>query len=291
VNTPAATARAAATGPGTGPAAPAEPRRTAGPGKTWSDTLVLTRRNLRHMARDPFEPAIALTMPVVMVLLFGYVFGEAMAPPGAEDYPSFLVPAMVAMVMVYGIAGTATGVSRDTAREVMGRFRSMPMAPIALLGARVLTDMLRGAVEVALLLGVGLLLGWRAEDGAAMAAAAVGVLLLFRLALVCVGTLLGLLLPSADAVGMIVYPLAFPLTMLSTSFLPAQAMPAGLAPVAEWNPLSAVVTATRDLFGNPALPSDAWPAQHALALAVAVPVALVLVTAPLAVRRFRALDR
>ncbi|RKS09480.1 ABC transporter DrrB family efflux protein [Nocardiopsis sp. Huas11] len=282
------TAHTAPPDPGT---ARAGLRRAAGPRKAWSDTLVLTRRNLRHMARDPFEPAIALVMPVMMLLLFGFVFGKAMAPPGAEDYPSFLVPAMLAMVMVYGIAGTAAGVARDTEREVMGRFRSMPMAPVSLLGARVLSDMLRGAVEVVLLLGVGLLLGWRAEDGAVSAAGAVGVLLLFRLALVCLGALLGLVMPTADAVSMVVYPLAFPLTMLSTSFLPAQAMPSWLAPVAEWNPLSAVVTATRELFGNPSLPSDAWPAQHALALALTVSTTVVLVAAPLAVRRFRSLDR
>lgn len=259
--------------------------------KGWSDTLVLARRNLVHMLRDPFEPMLALTMPVVMVLLFGYVFGEVMAPPGTENYRAFLVPAMVAMVMVYGIAGTASGVARDTGRDVMSRFRSLPMAPVSILSARALSDMLRGAVEVALLLGVGLLLGWRAEDGAAATMAAVGVLLLFRLALVWLGVLIGLVLPHADAVGMVVYPLAFPLTMLSTSFLPSEEMPSWLAPAVEWNPLSAVVTATRDLFGNPALPSDAWPAENALLLALLVPTAAIAVCVPLAVRRFRRLSR
>jgi len=259
--------------------------------KAWSDTLVLAHRNARHMARDPFEPIIAITMPVMMVLLFGYVFGNVMAPPGAEDYRSFLVPAMVAMVMVYGVGGTASGIARDTDRDVMSRFRSMPMSPVAVLGARVLTDMARACVEVALLLAVGFAMGWRAEEGLGGSAAAVGVLLLFRLALVWLGVLLGLLLPTPDSVSMIVYPLVFPLTVLSTSFVPSSAMPTWLAPVAEWNPLSAVVTSTRDLFGNPSLPSDAWPAENALLLAVAVPLAVVVAVTPLAVRRFQRLSR
>src|SRR5699024_2885693 len=119
----------------------------------------------------------------------------------------------------------------------------------------------------------------------------VGVLLLFRLALVWLGVLMGLVVSNADAASMVVYPLAFPLTMVSTSFLPAQAMPSWMAPIAEWNPLSSVVTAVRDLFGNPALPSDSWPAENALFLAVGLPCALILLVTPLAVRRFRRLSR
>ena len=132
----------------------------------------------------------------------------------------------------------------------MSRFRSLPMAPMSILSARALADMLRGVLEVALLLGVGLLMGWRTE-----ALAAVGVLLLFRLSLVWLGMFMGLALPNADPASMVVHPLAFPLTMVSTSFIPARATPSWMAPTAEWNPLSAVVTGTRELFGNPALPS------------------------------------
>jgi ABC-2 type transport system permease protein len=277
------------TPPGDGP--PRPPGALRGWRKALSDTLVLTRRNLLHMARDPFEPAIAITMPVMMVLLFGYVFGDVMAPPGTDGYRAFLVPAMVAMVMVYGVGGTASGIARDTDRDVMSRFRTLPMSPVAVLGARVLTDMARAGAEVAVLLLVGLAMGWRAEDGPGGAAAAIGVLLLFRLALVWLGVLMGLLLPTPDAVSMVVYPLVFPVTMLSTSFIPSSAMPSWLAPVSEWNPLSAVVTATRDLFGNPSLHSDAWPSENALLLALAVPVLAVAVAAPLAVRRFRRLSR
>ncbi|GAB3688405.1 ABC transporter permease [Nocardiopsis oceani] len=263
---------------------------TPGWSKTWSDILVLTHRNLRHMARDPFEVIIALSMPLVMVLLFGYLFGDLMSGAGTENYRAYLVPAMLAMVMVNGIAGTAIGINRDSARDVMSRFRSMPMSPMAILGARTLTDMARACVEVALLLACGALMGMQFENGVPGILAAAGVLLLFRFALVWFGVLLGLLLPNPDAVGAIVYPLAMPLTMLSTAFVPSSAMPSWLAPVAEWNPLSAVVTAIRELFGGQSLPSDAWPAENALFLALFIPTAAIVVCVPLALRRFRRLS-
>ncbi|CAL9383007.1 Daunorubicin_doxorubicin resistance ABC transporter permease protein DrrB [Nocardiopsis dassonvillei] len=277
----------AAPGTGTAPAGPPAAR----PGKALSDTLVLTRRNLLHMVRDPFEPAIALVMPVVMVLLFGFLFDEVMSGHAAGNYREFLIPAMLAMVMVYGVAGSASGMARDASREVMGRFRSMPMSPVSLLTARTAADMVRACLEVALLVPVGLLLGWRAENGLAGAALAIGLLLFFRLSLVWLGVLMGLLMPDPDASSMIVYPLAFPLTMLSTAFLPAEAMPSWLAPVAEWNPLSAVVSTLRDLFGNAGVPAGSWPADHAGLLAVGLPAVLLAVCAPLAARRFRSLSR
>lgn len=271
-------------------AADARPAAT-GPGKVLSDTLVLTRRNLLHMVRSPFEPGVAVVMPVVMVLLFGLLFDEVVSGHGAGGYREFLVPAMLAMVMVYGVAGSAAGTARDASREVMGRFRSMPMSPVSLLTARTAADMVRACLEVALLLPVGLLLGWRAGNGLASAALAIGLLLFFRLSLVWLGVLMGLLLPDPDASSMLVYPLAFPLTMLSTAFLPAGAMPSWLAPVAEWNPLSAVVSTLRGLFGDAGVPSGSWPADHAGLLAVAVPAVLLALCAPLAVLRFRSSSR
>ncbi|MFL1380383.1 MULTISPECIES: ABC transporter permease [unclassified Nocardiopsis] len=276
---------------GTPPGTADAPPPPTGPGKVWSDTLVLTRRNLLHMVRSPFEPVIAIAMPVVMVLLFGFLFDEVMSGQGAGNYREFLIPAMLAMVMVYGVSGSANGTARDVSREVMGRFRSMPMSPVSLLTARTAADMVRACLEVAALVPVGLLLGWRAENGFANAALAIALLLFFRLSLVWLGVLMGLLVPDPDASSMIVYPLAFPLTMLSTAFMPAQAMPSWMAPIAEWNPLSAVVSTLRELFGNPGVPADSWPADHAGLLAVAIPSALLVLCVPLALRRFRALSR
>lgn len=275
------------------PARATAPDRTngTGAGKAVTDTLILTRRNLLHMVRDPFEPCVAILMPVVMVLLFGFLFDEVMSGHGSGNYRAFLIPAMLAMVMVYGVAGTAAGIARDTARDVMSRFRSMPMSPVSLLTARTASDMVRACLEVAVLIPVGMALGWRAENGPGDAALAIGLLLLFRFSLVWTGVLLGLLVPDPDSAGMLVYPLAFPVTMLSTGFLPAEAMPAWMAPIAEWNPISAIISTLRDLFGNAGVPSDNWLAEHAGFLAVLVPIILLALCVPLAVRRFRALSR
>ncbi|MDS1271661.1 ABC transporter permease [Lipingzhangella sp. LS1_29] len=254
-----------------------------------ADTRTIARRSLIHIPRAPEEPILALVIPVMLLLLFGTVFGEVMAPPTATTYMEFLLPGILVMVMMYGVAGTATGIARDVSREVMDRFRSMPMSAAAILSGRACTDLVRGAVELAVLLLGGLMLGWRWEGGIAAPAAAIGLLLLFRFAMIWVGILLGLLAPGPDAVGLVVYPLAFPLSVLSTTFLAPQSMPDWLVPIAEWSPISAVVEAVRELFGNPTVGGESWAAQHPLFLAVAAPLALVAVCAPLAIYRFRRL--
>jgi ABC-type multidrug transport system permease subunit len=137
----------------------------------------------------------------------------------------------------------------------------------------------------------GGLVGWLWREGVAGAAAAVGLILLLRFALTWMGVFLGLVVPNPDAVATIVFPLAFPLTAVSNVFVAPEQMPGWLGTVAAWNPLSSTVTAARDLFGNPGLGGDAWVNRHAVLLAVLWPLAMILVFAPLAVRRYRRLGR
>jgi ABC-type multidrug transport system permease subunit len=137
----------------------------------------------------------------------------------------------------------------------------------------------------------GLLVGWQWREGVGPALAAVALILLLRVAMTWVGILFGLLVPNPDTVAVVVFPLAFPLTALSNVFVAPELMPDWLGAIAAWNPLSATVAAARDLFGNPGLGGDSWPARHALELAVAWPLALIAVAAPAAVRRYRRLGR
>ncbi|MEU8313816.1 BTAD domain-containing putative transcriptional regulator [Micromonospora sp. NPDC048887] len=139
--------------------------------------------------------------------------------------------------------------------------------------------------------GAGKLVGWQWRDGVGRALAAVALILLLRVALTWVGILFGLLVPNPDTVAVVVFPLAFPLTALSNVFVAPELMPHWLGAIAAWNPLSATVAAARDLFGNPGLGGDTWPARHALELAIAWPLALIAVAAPAAVRRYRRLGR
>lgn len=256
--------------------------------KAISDGLVLTKRNLVHNVREPIEPSLALMVPIMLVLLFGYAFGQAITVPGNGNYREFLIAGIFVMVLSYGTASTAQGVARDTDKAVFGRFRSMPMAPSALLSGRALSDMLRAIPETILVAGVGLLIGWTWHTPFADVLAAFGLLLLLRLALIWGGMLLGMAVP-AEAVTAIVYPLVMPLTFISSTFVAPSMMPGWLGAIAEWNPLSSVVNATRDLFGNPGVGGDSWIAENYMLMAIVWPVALLVLFVPLAISKLQKL--
>ena len=245
------------------------------------------------MAGEPAEVFLGLLIPIMMIFAFGYVLGSAMTVPGAEPggggYREFLVPGMFVMTMLYGVASTATGVALDAEKGVIDRFRSMPMAPSAVVTGRSVADMLRALADVVLLVSCGLLVGWQWHNGFGQALAAVGLLLLLRLALIWMGIYLGLVVPTPDSASLAVYPLTFPLTVLSSAFLPPAMMPGWLGVIAEWNPISATILATRELFGNPGIGGESWVAQNALSLAIIWPLLLMAIFVPLSVRRYRRL--
>ncbi|MEU2613724.1 ABC transporter permease [Micromonospora sp. NPDC007271] len=277
------------------PADVAAPPASAGPldRLRWAvrDGWVMTGRNMWHVVRSPEQIVIYFSLPIMFVLVFGYVFGSGMAVPGDGNYREFLLPGVFVMTMLYGLGATASGVAADADRGVIDRFRSMPMARSALLTGRAGADVVRAVLELATLVVCGLLVGWRWRHGVGDALTAVGLILLLRLALTWVGILLGLAVPNPETVSVIVFPLAFPLTALSNVFVAPDLMPDWLGAVSAWNPLSATVAAARELFGNPGIGGESWAAQHALLLAVGWPVLLIALVAPLAVRRYQRLSR
>jgi ABC-2 type transport system permease protein len=258
---------------------------------TVGDALTMGRRNLTHVVRAPEEIVIYFSLPIMFVLVFGYVFGSGMTVPGAGSYREFLLPGVFVMTMLYGLGATATSVANDVSRGVVDRFRSMPVARSALVIGRSLADLCRALLEMATLVVCGLLVGWQWRHGLADAAAAVALILLLRFALTWMGIFLGLVVPDPEVVPVIVFPLAFPLAAVSNVFVAPDLMPGWLGPVAAWNPLSSTVAAARELFGNPGLGGDSWVTQHPMLLAVLWPLALIAVFAPLAVRRYRRLGR
>jgi ABC-2 type transport system permease protein len=268
----------------TGPA-PADRLRWA-----LADGWTIARRDVIHWLRQPGQLVAGLLFPVVMVLMFGFLFGGAMTVPGGGDYREFLMPGMFAMAMVFGVGETVTAVSQDAARGVTDRFRSMPMAPSAVVVGRCAADMLRSAITLVLLVLCGLLVGWQWNGGIGEAAAGIGLLLLLRFSLVWVGVYVGLAVRGEGAVTA-VHMLEFPLGFLSNAFVATASMPVWLGAVADWNPLSSTVAATRELFGNPGWGGEGWIAQNAVLMAVVWPLALTAVFFPLCVRRFRALGR
>jgi ABC transporter DrrB family efflux protein len=254
-----------------------------------ADGWTLTRRSLDHWARQPGLFLVGLLFPVLIVLMFGYLFGGAMAVPGG-DYFGFLMPGMFALTMAFGVEATMVAVATDAARGVTDRFRSLPMAPSAVLVGRSSADLINSALALVVLVLCGLAVGWRVRGSAVDAVVAIGLLLLLRFGLLWLGIYLGLVVRGPEAV-QAVQILIWPITFLSNVFVSPGTMPGWIGALAAWNPLSATAAATRDLFGNPGWDATSWPAAHATLLAIVWPVLLVAVFAPLAVRRYRRLNR
>jgi ABC-2 type transport system permease protein len=258
-------------------------------GWALTDAWTITRRDLAHWARQPGLVAINWLFPVMVVLMFGTLFGGAIETPGG-DYYDYLMPGMFAMAMLFGLESTMTAVTTDASKGVTDRFRSLPMHSSAVVLGRCWADLLSSTVGLAVMVATGLALGWRWHEGPAAAAAAVGLLLLLRVALLFVGIHLGLLAKGPESV-MAVQILVWPVLFLSNAFVDTSTMPGWLATVVAWNPLTATAAAARDLFGNPGWSSGSWMSEHALVMAVVWPLVLVAVFLPLATRRFRALSR
>ncbi|MEV7727837.1 ABC transporter permease [Streptomyces sp. NPDC087917] len=252
-----------------------------------ADGAAVLTRQMQKARHSPGLLILTQTMPVTMLLFFGYVFGSALAVPGAE-YREFLVPGLLAATAANGLMAGMFAASQDAHRGVTDRFRTLPMSRAAVPLGQTAADLLTTAAAMVPLVLVGLAMGWRVENGLPGALGAFGVLLLFRFATAWVGTYLGLLSGSEEAAGQVAGA-TFVLPMLSSAYLPTDGLPGWLRAVAEWNPISAVAGAVRRLFGNAggtAAPDAAWPAVHPVAGAVLWSLLLLAVFAPLATRRF-----
>ncbi|GAA3217429.1 ABC transporter permease [Nonomuraea helvata] len=253
------------------------------------DGWTVTRRDLIHWANQPMTVIFGVLFPIMITLAFGYLFGGAVEVPSGADYFAFLMPGMYGMTMLFGLSATMIAVTTDASKGVTDRFRSMPMAPSAVLIGRAVADLLNSVLILAGLLVCGLAVGWR-PSSLPGALGAVGLLLLLRFALLWAGMYLGLVVKDAGAV-VAVQTLEFPVGFLSNAFVAPGTMPGWLGAISEWNPLSSTVAATRELFGNPGWGGDSWVAQHAILMAVVWPVAITVVFFVLSVHRYQCLDR
>ncbi|MFJ9664360.1 ABC transporter permease [Streptomyces sp. NPDC101219] len=266
--------------------------RPAGHGPAYwavADCWNVVRRGLTHYTRQPANIAWQLGFPIMSVLLYGYVFGSAMKVPGGGNYTDFLMPGMFVMTMAFGFINTATVMVYDSTKGVIDRFRSMPMAPSAVVAGRGVTDIAVACAELAIMMLTALAMGWRPDVGWGFPVA-FGLLLWLRFALIWLGVWLGLLVPNPEAAGGL-FAVAFPLTMISSVFVAPQLMPDWLGLVAAWNPISFTAVAVRELLGAPAAVGDSWIEQHALLMAGVWPLVLTAVFLPLAVGRFQRLSR
>ncbi|QDY81009.1 ABC transporter permease [Streptomyces qinzhouensis] len=253
------------------------------------DSWNVVRRGLTHYQRQPINIVWQLGFPILSVLLYAYVFGGAMKSPGG-DYRDYLMPGMFVMTMAFGFMSTAITVVADSTKGVIDRFRSMPMAPSAVVSGRGVTDIIVAVAELSILALTAVLIGWRSDGGFLGTVGGFALLILLRFSLIWIGVWLGLIVPNQEAAGGL-YAVAFPLTMVSSIFVPTSSMPDWLGTVAAWNPISSTAGATRELFGNPVASDGSWIQENAVLMAVAWPLILTAVFLPLAVRRFQKLSR
>jgi ABC-2 type transport system permease protein/oleandomycin transport system permease protein len=244
-----------------------------------ADSLVLARRSLRRIPRQP-DLLLAFTVqPVMFTLLFVYVFGGAIKTPG-YDYVDFLLPGIIVQTISFGGFVTALGLAEDLKRGLIDRFRSLPMARSAVLAGRTLADVVTNTFSLAVMLTVGFIAGFNFDASLLQVLAGIGLMLLFGFAFSWIFALMGLTASSPEAAQSLGFIAIFPLTFASSAFVPIASMPSWLQKFAEVNPFTVVVDAMRHLWVGAPAGNSVWGA-------LAWTVGLILLFAPLAVRRYR----
>ncbi|MCD2441522.1 ABC transporter permease [Agromyces sp. SYSU K20354] len=252
--------------------------------------LLIAGRDALHQVREPWGIVFGLAFNIMLILMFGFLFGGAIELPGGGDYIAFLLPGMFALAMLFGLESTMTAMSDDAKRGITDRFRSLPITSASVALGRAIADLGSSALSLGVLMIGGLLIGWRPTTGPAEIALAVVLLLWLRFALLWLGIFLGLSFrgPGATtAVQVLVWPIGF----LSTVFVSAETMPSWLGAIAAWNPISATATAARELFGNPTGATSGWLAENAVVAASVWPLVITAVFLPLAAVAYRRLRR
>ncbi|MGD0441337.1 MAG: ABC transporter permease [Acidimicrobiales bacterium] len=264
---------------------PSRPQRLV---RQLGNVAVLTGRNLVHIAREPLQLSDVTIQPVLFTALFVYVFGAGVVLPHGGTYASFAIAGMLALNLTTSAMGTAVGLSNDLNGGIIDRFRSLPMWKPAILVGRSLTDLFTAAVCSFFVCVTGLLVGWRPEGNVASTIAGFGIFLLFSYSISWGCACLGIISKgpeSAQGVGLVIL---FPLAVVSNALVPTERMPTVLRVVANWNPISAVTAACRELFSNPnpSASVSSWPMQHAIAASLLWSIGLLVVFAPLAAHLF-----
>ncbi|MGH3745022.1 MAG: ABC transporter permease [Mycobacteriales bacterium] len=251
------------------------------------DSLVVAGRSIRQIRHVPERLSDVTVQPIMFVLLFAEVFGTAIVVPGGGSYHEYLLPGIIAQSTVFGCFGAAIGMATDRHEGFVDRLRSLPIARGSVLTGRMTAEVALASFGLLVNLVVGLLVGWRVHRGPWHTLLALGILLLFVIAMTWLGTLIGLLVRSQEAVPGILFPILFPITFLANTFVPITGLPGWLKAIAEWNPVSAVVAACRGQFGNPNPGLDSWPLQHSIPVAIGWALIISVVCATFALLRWR----
>jgi ABC-2 type transport system permease protein len=249
------------------------------------ESLLLTFRSLRAIPRVPERILDVTIQPVVFILLFRYVFGSAIHVPGISNYSDYLMPGLIAQGLAFGMIGTGVATSHDMAEGVLDRFRSMPVSRLSIVTGQVLGQFAEGVLGLAVYTVIGLVCGWRPSFGFGGALAWVGLMLLGTFAFTWAGAYLGMLVRSPDAMQGLGFTIVFPLAFLGGAFVPIAGMDAIPRAIAQWDPISALVAASRHLADGTGS-SGSWLLSHGELAMLIWSLLMLAIFIPLALRRF-----
>ena len=256
----------------------------------FKDTMIITQRQLRLLTRVPEVLIFSTIQPVMFVLLFRYVFGGSIDTGQPGGYVQLLMPGIFVQTVAFTLAGTASGLAEDLKKGLIDRFRSLPISQSALVVGRTLGDSLLNIVVLAVMGIAGYVVGWRPTSGALSVAIGFVFLLMFGYALSWVGIYVGLSASDARVVQNVSFIVTFPLTFLSNAFAPTTGMPRALQYFAEWNPVSTMVAACRELFGLEnqfGATAGSFPSENPLLTSFIYMLIIMGVFIPISVRKYK----
>ena len=256
----------------------------------FKDTMIITQRQLRLLTRVPEVLIFSTIQPVMFVLLFRYVFGGSIDTSQPGGYVQLLMPGIFVQTVAFTLAGTAVGLAEDLKKGLIDRFRSLPISQSALVVGRTLGDSLLNIVVLAVMGIAGYIVGWRPTSGVISVGIGFIFLLLFGYALSWVGIYVGLSASDARVVQNVSFIVTFPLTFLSNAFAPTTGMPRALQYFAEWNPVSTMVAACRELFGLEnqfGATAGSFPSENPLITSFIYMIIIMLIFIPISVRKYK----
>ncbi|QTE30720.1 ABC transporter permease [Pengzhenrongella sicca] len=258
-----------------------------------ADANVVAKRNIIKIKRVPDLLVFTTLSPIMFVLLFAYVFGGAIAiggESGGAAYREYLIAGIFAQTVVFGATITGAGLAEDVKKGIIDRFRSLPMAPSAVLTGRTLSDVVNNVIVLIVMSLTGLLVGWRIRGSFLEALGGYAILLVFAYAISWVFAWVGMLVPSPEVVNNASFIIIFPITFVANTFVPLESLPSALQTFAEWNPVSTVTQAARELFGNipPGTPEPtAWPLENPVLYTLIWSVVILAIFIPIANAQYR----
>jgi ABC transporter DrrB family efflux protein len=249
---------------------------------------IMVKRNMIHTKRMPEMLSDVTVQPIMFVLLFAFVFGASIANTGGASYREFLLPGIQAQTIVFTAFVVAAGITADVEKGIIDRFRSLPIRRSSMLIGRSVASLLHSSIGVVVMAITGLCIGWRIRGGLAEAVLAFALILVFGFGMIWFGILIGSIMRSVEAVNGVMFTVLFPITFLANTFAPTAPMPKWLRVTAEWNPVSSLAQAMRELWGNgPAAPPDAQlPLHHPVLATILWSLAMTAVIAPFALRAY-----